>query len=124
MAIAAESFYARRKCLFPSTMRAVCARHCAYALGMKKALHFGAIMMESELLTLVQVAARLHLRPRTVQAWVRLGRIPALRLTRKVIRFDWLAVLSALQRDSHELGNALPTFPARRPKRRNRLRWQ
>jgi len=52
---------------------------------------------EAELLTLAQVAERLHLRPRTVQTWVRLGRIPALRLTPKVVRFDWLAVLTALR---------------------------
>jgi len=50
-------------------------------------------MIDRELLTATEVAERLHLRPSTVQAWARDGRIPSLRLSHKVIRFDWQAVL-------------------------------
>src|SRR5262245_18623180 len=52
---------------------------------------------DTELLTVDQLADRLHIRPRTVQAWVRQGRIPTVKLSPKVVRFDWLAVLAALR---------------------------
>jgi excisionase family DNA binding protein len=51
----------------------------------------------TELLTVNQLAERLHIRPRTVQTWVRQGRIPAIKLSSKVIRFDWNAVLTELR---------------------------
>jgi excisionase family DNA binding protein len=52
---------------------------------------------DRELLTVNQLAERLHIRPRTVRTWVRQGRLPAIRASAKVVRFDWEAVLVALQ---------------------------
>ena len=54
-------------------------------------------MSDTELLTVDQLADRLHVRPRTVQAWARQGRIPTVKLSAKVVRFDWLAVRAALR---------------------------
>ncbi len=53
-------------------------------------------MNDTELLTADQLAERLHLRPRTVQAWARQGRIPAVKLSPKVVRYNWQAVLAVL----------------------------
>jgi predicted site-specific integrase-resolvase len=52
---------------------------------------------DTVLLTANQLAERLHIRPRTVQAWARLGRIPTVKLSAKVVRFDWQAVLTVLR---------------------------
>jgi excisionase family DNA binding protein len=51
---------------------------------------------ETELLTVAQLAERLHLRPRTIQTWARQGRIPTVKLSPKVVRFSWPAVLTAI----------------------------
>jgi len=51
-----------------------------------------------EVLTAEEVARRLSLRPSTVRRWAREGRIPAVRPTARVIRFDIAAVLAALRR--------------------------
>jgi len=51
---------------------------------------------DNELLTASELAGRLQIRPRTVQSWARQGRIPTVRLSAKVVRFDWRAVLTAL----------------------------
>lgn len=56
-------------------------------------------MSDTELLTVEQLAERLHLRPRTVQEWSRQGRIPAVRLSAKVVRYKWQDVLAALPDD-------------------------
>jgi excisionase family DNA binding protein len=56
-----------------------------------------------ELLTVAELAARLRVRPRTVQQWARRGRIPTVRLSAKVIRFNFDAVLLALQSRSEEV---------------------
>lgn len=53
--------------------------------------------MDTELLTIEQLAERIRVRPRTVKAWVKRGRIPVVRVSAKVIRFSWSAVLEALQ---------------------------
>jgi excisionase family DNA binding protein len=55
-------------------------------------------MSNPELLTVAQLAERLQIRPRTVQAWARKRRIPAVRLSAKVIRFYWRQVLLAIQK--------------------------
>jgi hypothetical protein len=52
---------------------------------------------DTELLTADQLAERLHIRPRTVKTWARQGRIPTMRLSPKVVRFDWVSVLAALR---------------------------
>jgi excisionase family DNA binding protein len=52
---------------------------------------------DTELLTVDQLAERLHIRPRTVQLWARKGRIPTVKLSAKVIRFEWLVVLASLR---------------------------
>ncbi len=50
----------------------------------------------TELLTARELAKRLRVSPETVRAWARRGSIPAVRLSRKVIRFDADAVIAAL----------------------------
>jgi excisionase family DNA binding protein len=64
---------------------------------------------DAELLTVNQLAERLHVRPRTVQTWVRQGRLPAIKPSAKVVRFDWQAVLAAL----HELAKRREVKPCR-----------
>jgi excisionase family DNA binding protein len=54
-------------------------------------------MLGTELLTKTQLAARLSVAPRTVQAWARSGKIPAVKITAKVVRFDWQAVVAAIR---------------------------
>jgi excisionase family DNA binding protein len=54
-------------------------------------------MHEQELLTVDQLAERLHVRPRTVKAWALAGRIPAIRVSAKVVRYSWPDVLAALE---------------------------
>jgi excisionase family DNA binding protein len=60
--------------------------------------------MSEQLLTALQLAERLHVRERTVQAWARKGRIPTVRLSSKVIRFDWQSVLAALKPTTAQAG--------------------
>jgi len=43
------------------------------------------------------IAERLGVTPRTVLRWARRSKIPAINLTKKVIRFDWPAVLAAVR---------------------------
>jgi excisionase family DNA binding protein len=50
-----------------------------------------------ELLTADEVAKRLRLQPCTIQKWARCGRIPAIHLTSKVVRFDMAAVIAAIR---------------------------
>ena len=60
------------------------------------------VVIDTELLTVDQLADRLHVRPRTVQAWSRQKRIPTFRLSAKVVRFDWLAVLATLRNQAQQ----------------------
>jgi excisionase family DNA binding protein len=66
-------------------------------------------MSDPELLTVDQLAERLHVRPRTVQEWARQKRIPTFKLSAKVVRYEWLAVMTALrnlaQRQGVQHGN-------------------
>jgi predicted site-specific integrase-resolvase len=59
---------------------------------------------DTEWLTASQLADRLHLRTRTVQTWARRGRIPTVKLSAKVVRFDWLEVLAALRAQAKSEG--------------------
>jgi len=52
--------------------------------------------MMSELLSADEVAKRLRVKPTTVLHWTRSGRIPAIRVSRKIIRFDFDAILAVL----------------------------
>ncbi len=52
----------------------------------------------SDLVTAGEMADRLRVRPLTLQKWARDGRIPAVRITPKVIRFDPEAVIAALEK--------------------------
>ncbi len=53
--------------------------------------------MPSELLTADELAVRLKVQPSTVRKWHRDGRIPSIRLSPKVIRFDLDVVVDALK---------------------------
>ena len=51
----------------------------------------------NDLLTADEVGQRLRVRPGTVLAWYREGRIPARKLSHKVLRFSLADVLAALE---------------------------
>ena len=51
-----------------------------------------------DLLTAAELADRLRVRPSTILDWQRSGRIPSIRLSHKVLRFNWAEVLAALNR--------------------------
>jgi excisionase family DNA binding protein len=51
-----------------------------------------------EFLTAAELAERLRVRPSTIRAWARVGRIPMVRLSRRVLRFDFEDVVAALRR--------------------------
>jgi excisionase family DNA binding protein len=53
--------------------------------------------MDNDLLTAEQLADRLGVKPCTVRQWLRAGRIPAKRLTPKVIRYSLDDVVASLQ---------------------------
>ncbi len=50
-----------------------------------------------DLLTAAELAGRLRVKPGTVLGWHRDGRIPARKLSHKVLRFDLAEVLAALE---------------------------
>ena len=52
----------------------------------------------TELQTAVQLAERLKVRPSTVREWAKSGRIPEIRISPKVRRFDPTEVETALRR--------------------------
>lgn len=54
-------------------------------------------MNGTELLTAEDLAGRLHLRPSTIRQWAREGRIPVVRLTPKVVRYDLADVVRAFR---------------------------
>jgi excisionase family DNA binding protein len=55
---------------------------------------------KNSLLTVIEIAQRLRVSPSTVARWARSGRIPQIKLSRNVRRFDWNAVFRALKRNS------------------------
>lgn len=54
--------------------------------------------MSNDLLTADELAKHLKVQPSTVRRWQREGRIPAVRVTAKVVRFDYAAVVDAIRR--------------------------
>jgi excisionase family DNA binding protein len=54
----------------------------------------------TELLTAAQLAERLKVRPSTVREWAKTGRIPEIRISAKVRRFDAVEVDAALRRQA------------------------
>lgn len=63
-------------------------------------------MNGTELLTADEVADRLQLRPSTIRRWARDGRIPAVRVTAKVVRYDLAEVLRAIREGKQPQGVA------------------
>jgi predicted site-specific integrase-resolvase len=57
-----------------------------------------------DLLSRAELATRLGVRPTTIGRWTRSGRIPARRLSPKVVRYDLAAVLAALEGHSEATG--------------------
>ena len=60
-----------------------------------------------ELLTTEELAARLKLETSTIREWARSGKIPVLRLSAKVLRFNLAEVMAALQSGNGSEGGAL-----------------
>lgn len=54
----------------------------------------------TELLTAAQLAERLKVRPSTVREWAKTGRIPEIRISAKVRRFDPVEVDAVLRRQA------------------------
>ena len=54
--------------------------------------------MPNVLLTCDQIAEEIGVQPSTIRTWVREGKIPALRITGKVVRFDRDDVIAALKK--------------------------
>jgi predicted site-specific integrase-resolvase len=53
-----------------------------------------------DLLTAAELGDRLRVKPSTILEWQRSGRIPSIRLSHKVLRFDLADVLGALKRSA------------------------
>lgn len=54
-------------------------------------------MSRPELLTADEVADRLRVQPSTIRRWTQEKKIPAVRLTPKVVRYEFDAVVDALR---------------------------
>lgn len=54
--------------------------------------------MTAELLTAEQLAERLSVRVSTIKRWSRTGKIPHVRISHQVRRFDWESVVKSLKR--------------------------
>jgi excisionase family DNA binding protein len=63
-------------------------------------------MNGTELLTADELAGRLHVRPSTIKRWSREGRIPAVRVTPKVVRYDLAEVVRAINAGQRPQGVA------------------
>jgi excisionase family DNA binding protein len=50
-----------------------------------------------DLMTAEQIGSKLAVKPSTIYRWARAGRIPAIRMTDRVIRFSYQSVLAAFQ---------------------------
>jgi excisionase family DNA binding protein len=56
--------------------------------------------VHDDLLTATELADRLRVKPSTVLDWQRAGRIPAIRLSHKILRFNLGDVVAALKRSA------------------------
>jgi len=54
--------------------------------------------MSAKLLTAEEIAKELNVSPSTITEWGRQGKIPRVKVSYKIIRFDHDAILSALSR--------------------------
>jgi excisionase family DNA binding protein len=54
------------------------------------------MLKQHQLLTPRELAEQLRVAPNTIRRWTSLGKIPAVRLSRKVVRYRLTAVLRAL----------------------------
>ena len=53
---------------------------------------------QDKVLTVGELARRLRVTRRTIRAWTAAGKIPALRVGEKTLRFDWGRVVESLER--------------------------
>ena len=53
-------------------------------------------MIEKNLETAEELAKRLHVKPSTIRKWSRQGKIPTVRISPKVVRFDPVEVMTTL----------------------------
>ena len=60
--------------------------------------------MTDDLLTADELAKRLRVQPSTVKIWARMGRIPAVRVLPKVVRFDLDEVVRAIRERDERKG--------------------
>ena len=65
----------------------------------------------SDYLTAEELALKLRLAPDTVREMARRGKIPAIRISPKVIRFDIAAVDQALRADPSTVTNSMEAAP-------------
>lgn len=54
--------------------------------------------VETKLVTAEELAQRLEVKPCTIRKWSRQGKIPAVRISPKVVRFDAQAVMAILSK--------------------------
>ena len=54
--------------------------------------------MSSEMLSAEELSSRLKLRPNTLLAWARRGKIPSVKLGRKTVRFSYEAVVAVIDK--------------------------
>ncbi len=59
-------------------------------------------MSQSDLVTSREVADRFGVTVETVQSWVRRGRIPHIRPSRRIVRFNMVDVERAITREAQE----------------------
>ena len=60
--------------------------------------------MSDDLLTAAELAHRLKVKPGTIREWTRIGKIPARRLSHKVIRYCLAEVVASLESASPKGG--------------------
>ena len=59
-------------------------------------------MNEKTFETAEELAERLHVKPSTIRKWSRQGKIPTVRISPKVVRFDPVEVMAILSKGGEE----------------------